>query len=258
MGQTLTSFPAARYRFDCIAETPLRLPVYAGSALRGAFGHALKRSVCVTRESNCKSCALYRSCIYPAVFAPPAPEHHAAQKFSEVPAPYVIEPPPWGECHIAPGEGFRFHFILIGHALQHLPILIHAWQRALGAGIGAGDGRARLAAVYHCQPEGDTCIHDATNSTLQQHPAELPPAPPAQTSITLHFSTPLRLQCNGKPLDVGNITAQRLLMGLLKRTALLADLHAGQPLKLDFRDLARHAETITGTHDLRWRDWGRY
>ncbi|MFN3717139.1 MAG: hypothetical protein ACK4R8_10495, partial [Thiobacillus sp.] len=89
----LVSFPAARYRFDCTVETPMRLPEYAGSTLRGAFGHAFKRTVCVTREKDCKACPLYRGCAYPAVFAPPAPESHAVQKFSDIPAPYVIEPP---------------------------------------------------------------------------------------------------------------------------------------------------------------------
>lgn len=32
------------------------MPAYAGSAWRGAFGHALKRLVCVTREPACPPC----------------------------------------------------------------------------------------------------------------------------------------------------------------------------------------------------------
>jgi hypothetical protein len=36
------SFPLARYRFEWQAATPIRLPDYAGSMLRGAFGHALR------------------------------------------------------------------------------------------------------------------------------------------------------------------------------------------------------------------------
>ena len=35
--------PIARYRFSFTLETEMRLPEYAGSTLRGVFGHALRR-----------------------------------------------------------------------------------------------------------------------------------------------------------------------------------------------------------------------
>jgi len=251
-------FPAARYRFNCVADTPLHLREYAGSTLRGAFGHALKKTVCVTHEADCKACALYRSCAYPAVFEPPAPATHSVQKFSQIPAPFVVEPPPWGERHYAPGEGFSFHMVLVGHALKHLPLIIHAWQRALGAGVGVGDGRAQLAHVQHCLPDGDTCIFDSADGTLQPHRAELPPAPPAQTYVTLDFATQLRLQHNSKPLGVGEISAQRLLVGLIKRSALMSEFHTGQKLDLDFAALADAAGKINDQRHLVWRDWTRY
>ncbi len=64
----------SRHRLRFIAQEPLRLPAYAGSAWRGAFGHALKRLVCVTREPRCPDCLLYRSCTYPCLFeTPPDP-----------------------------------------------------------------------------------------------------------------------------------------------------------------------------------------
>ena len=55
------SFPAARYRLEFNTEQPIHLPEYAGSALRGAFGHALRRAACVTGAPECTNCALYRS-----------------------------------------------------------------------------------------------------------------------------------------------------------------------------------------------------
>ena len=55
-----TPFPAARYRLEFTTERPIHLPEYAGSALRGAFGHALKHIACVTRERDCANCALYQ------------------------------------------------------------------------------------------------------------------------------------------------------------------------------------------------------
>lgn len=256
----MNAFPAARYRFDFTVERPIRLPDYAGSALRGAFGHALKRSVCVTRAPECKTCALYHTCAYPAVFAPPAPERHAAQKFSDIPAPYVIEPPPWGARVYAQGESLSFNLVLVGSALKHLPLVVHAFARALAHGIGAQDGTARLAHVHHLAADDTSApIYDAEEGRMAEHLAVLPP-PPANIPgcLSLEFLTPLRLQHNGRPLRAAEVHPARLLMGLVKRAALLADLHTGQALDLDFRALATHAQTIRGEHNLRWRDWGRY
>ena len=41
---------------------------YLGSAWRGAFGHALKQSLCVTGLPDCGTCALLHSCPYPFIF----------------------------------------------------------------------------------------------------------------------------------------------------------------------------------------------
>lgn len=37
------TFPVARYRFEFKVRQTIRLPDYAGSMLRGAFGHALRQ-----------------------------------------------------------------------------------------------------------------------------------------------------------------------------------------------------------------------
>ena len=86
--------PHARLQLQALVSTLLRLPDYAGSTLRGAFGSALQRIACMTRVSTCTGCPLLRTCPYAVVFesAPPA-GGHSLQKFSEVPRPYVIEPP---------------------------------------------------------------------------------------------------------------------------------------------------------------------
>lgn len=252
------SFPAARYRFDCVADTPVRLPEYAGSVLRGAFGHALKKTVCITRQSDCHTCALYRSCAYPAVFKPPAPATHSVQKFADIPAPYVIEPPAWGEKHHASGDTFSFHFVLIGQALKHLPLILHAWQRALASGIGPGDGSARLHSVHHCQPDHDACIYRSDDGEVLPHHAVLPPAPPVHGSVTLRFATQVRLQHEGKPLRPHTITAQRLLIGVVKRSALISEFHAGHKHTLGYYELGQQAGQIDARHDLQWRDWTRY
>ena len=89
--------PLSVYRLEFVALDAVRLPVYAGSAWRGAFGHALKRLVCVTREPACPPCLLYRSCVYPYLFeTPPDPAAGKLRKYPAAPHPYLLRPGPGG------------------------------------------------------------------------------------------------------------------------------------------------------------------
>lgn len=254
----ITTFPLARYRFDFIVETPLHLPDYAGSALRGAFGNALRRVTCMTRERECKPCPLYRSCPYPQIFETPPPENHCLQKFSQIPNPYVIEPPAWGERTYQPGEILSFHFVLAGRALAQMPFIVLAWQRAFLHGVGKGDGTARLDAIEQVGTDGATQVFAAEEGVLQPHRAEIALSPAAGESITLRVATPLRLQDNGKPIGPDKLTARDLLMALVRRTALMAEFHTGQALDIEFAQLAQRAEAIEGDKHLHWRDWTRW
>jgi len=139
----MTSFPLARYRLECEVRTPLRLPDYAGSTLRGAFGGALRAASCMTKQKLCDGCPLLATCPYAAIFEtrPPA-GGTTLQDFSQVPRPYVIEPPNWGARDYAPGEALAFHLVLAGRALEQLPLLL--WAFALARGVGKGEGTAEL------------------------------------------------------------------------------------------------------------------
>lgn len=255
-------FPAARYRFEARVETSLYLPEYAGSALRGAFGHALRRIACLTREKNCKACPLYRSCPYPAIFEPPPPPEHPLQRFSEIPAPFVVEPPPWGERHYSPGASLVFHLVLMGRSLDQLPLIVFAWQRALERGVGRGDGIARLQQVWQETGPGEQAlVFDAQAGQVMPHAATLPPLDDGLAQVRqleLHFTTPLRIQQEGRPLGPDSLNPRAFLMALVRRVALISEFHLGQPLALDFTQLAQQAAGVTARQDLAWRDWGRY
>jgi hypothetical protein len=47
----------ARFRFHLRAQTPLCLPPYKGSTLRGGFGMAFKDGVCVVVHRDCEPAA---------------------------------------------------------------------------------------------------------------------------------------------------------------------------------------------------------
>ncbi|MDR1889002.1 MAG: hypothetical protein LBQ81_06450, partial [Zoogloeaceae bacterium] len=113
---TSISIPLARLRFQFTVETPVRLPEWPGSLLRGAFGHALRRLSCLTRQKECGGCPLRPTCPYPAIFALP-PLEHRIQRFTQPPAPYLIEPESRGPRRLEKGETLRFGMTLMGRAL---------------------------------------------------------------------------------------------------------------------------------------------
>lgn len=249
------TFPATRYRFEFMVTSRLRLPEYAGSTLRGAFGHALRSLACVTQARTCDGCPLHAACPYPAIFAPP-PGKSSLGQIATPPVPYIIEPPPWGKRTLARGETLTFGFTLIGRARAHLPLCIMAWQRAFARGIGAGNGTAEFLHVRTAQglgiyqPGATLAPHE--DSIVLEHTA-------APHEITLHFDTPLRLQENGHALPPARLTPRPLLTALLRRASLLAEYHGDGPLwdAPTFARLNELAVRIEGRHDFIWRDWTR-
>ena len=260
----IQTLPLARYRFTAQVRQPLALPEYAGSLLRGQFGAALRNVACMTRQPTCPGCPLLQTCPYTRIFEaqPPPKGQHALQDFSQIPNPYVMEPPTPGARMLAAGDRLEFNLVLIGHALDQLALVVFALQRALNQGLTRQRVPAELQRVDwldahgHAQP---IWLH--TQKTLAAHPTvlEVPTPPLAVDAITLNIHTPLRLQSQGQPLRADQLTPRALLAALTRRTALLMELHAGQSGWGDAaKRVAHRSETLTDSCDLHWFDWTRY
>lgn len=250
----LPPLPLARYRLEFMVEKPLHLPAYAGSTLRGAFGGALRSSVCTTGQNACEACPLIAACPYAVLFETQA---IAGEGPIQAPRPYIIEPPQWGERNYAPGELLAFHLVLAGRALDQLALVLHAFVRAFRLGVGRGNGTARLARVLHIGTQ-ENVVLEKLESALIDHETLAPPASALGETVTLHFHSPLRLQDNGRRATAEEYTPRRLLMALVRRVALMHEHHGAGPLALEFSKLARQSEAIVGEKNLQWRDWSRY
>ena len=254
--------PLARYRLHWRATTPIHFPDYAGSMLRGAFGHALRRISCITRQKDCAGCPLLGTCPYPAIFAP-APAEHRLQRFTQIPAPYLIEPPAWGERRLATGDQFSFNVVLCGRALKELPLITLAFRQALQRGIGPGDGQADLIALnqqtgQHDDERDEIHLYQPADGQFAPHAHTLPEAPGQPCAeITLHFSTPLRLQENGHALPPNRLTARAVLMAAVRRASLMAEFHSSHPPDWNFNELGILAAAVDDKKDLKWQDWTR-
>ena len=115
---------------------PVRGGDYLGSAWRGGLGHALRRTVCVTRLPACDPCMLLRSCPYPFLFesrTPPGAEK--LTRYPRTPGPYVLEPADGRfDTHDAT---VNLGVTLFGPANAHLPYLVHALDQAGRNGLTA-------------------------------------------------------------------------------------------------------------------------
>ncbi len=253
--------PLARYRFHCRAATPLSFPSYAGSAWRGAFGHALKRTVCVTRLADCRECLLWRSCAYSYLFETPPPEGAAMlRKYPAAPHPFLIHPEATNASTYEAGEAFSVDLTLIGHANAQLPYIIHAWREIGAKGVGPGRGQFTLEAVSQSLPgEGWREVYRNGGTLAAQPPLAPSVIPPPVGRCVLVLKTPVRIQHREHLMGVEEFSFRGLLAALLRRLSLLSYFHGEGPLEADFRTLVDQAEAVRALKtDLFWYDWERY
>lgn len=245
-----------RYQFNFILENPLKLDFYSGSLLRGVFGRSLRHISCMTKMKTCPDCPLYRSCPYPAIFETPPPLQHSLQKFSQIPSPYLIEPPPLGSKIYQTGETLSFSMVLIGTAISQLPLIIFAWQRAFALGVGKYNSTAKLNNVIETQGQQIIYAPDSHQSVQpHQHLTQAAIKPTKQ--LTLQLITPLHLQKQGKVL-ADDMTAKELLMALIRRYYLLQEFHGQHYQAPNFSELAAHAQSINCEKKLTWCHLQRY
>ncbi|UOO81238.1 CRISPR system precrRNA processing endoribonuclease RAMP protein Cas6 [Uruburuella testudinis] len=248
--------PIARYRFQFMLDSDLKLPEYAGSTLRGVFGHALRRAACMTRQKECSGCPLLESCPYTRIFAAPASSSLNRSQQQTPPQPYIIEAPEDGRRHYAAGEPFSFDIVLLGRARQQLPLIAHAFDRAFQRGIGATWGQGRLNDIHIETPKNWQSIYSDGHILPHSDSLPLPQAYPEQ--CTLRIRTPMRLQSQGSVLGIHRIKADILLRQLMRRVSTIAATHWQQPINADFGRLSAAAAEVGSCPQLQWRDWNRY
>ncbi len=250
-------WPVARYRLTFEVTKPMTLPDYGGSAIRGAFGHALRRTACMTHQTSCPSCPLYRTCPYAAIFEPPPPAEHELQRFSSVPVPYVIEAPLGGRRTIEAGERLSFTVVLFGRAIEQLALIIYAFERAFRHEVFQGGGELQ-SWVWLPQEGGEVEVWSKDEPKIKPHqPVLRLPVDVGAPAVRLRFLTQLRLQHNGRAYGPGNIELQPFLSALIRRSSLLREFHAEKHV-FDFKGLMELASDVRGEPAFDWKYWRRF
>jgi hypothetical protein len=253
----LPQLPVAVFRLDYqLSESP-SLPPYAGSTWRGAFGHALKRTVCVTRNTACGECMLYRTCAYPYIFeTPPPPDAAKMRHYTAAPHPFVLTMEP-----AQPDLSYRLGLTLLGRAQRYLPYVIHALAKAGEQGLGKKRQPFTLRSVQQATETDLSSWQDIyrPGQPLSPCPSAVPALPAVPPSVRIEIETPLRLRRNERYVTPESFQFADLFGSLLRRISLLTYFNTDTPLETDFAGLSRLARAVRLMEPaLRWQDWTRY
>lgn len=222
-----------RFKLTYEVQCAGRLPYYKASAIRGAWGHALR-----THSPHW----------YHRVFEVKAPADHPwAKRFHNVPSPYILSVPSRAREWQA-GQQLSVYLTLIGEAVHGFPELLRSLERLGGRGIGRDSLPLCLKDLDPYRP----CTGlDSVQTYLQE--------PPEQLWVHLRFLTPFHL----KNLDLDapafpDLTA--VIRSTAERSALLAHFYCAAPLTLDYEPwLAMAREANLHGLRLNWTNlYSRY
>jgi hypothetical protein len=257
----------ARYRVVFEAREPLDLPVYLGSTLRGAFGHAFRAVAChAPRGLDCPAPA---QCPYHLIFeTSPPPGSEALRTHEEIPRPFVIapaDPPRVGSDEHArrlfqPGDEVSFELVLIGFAQEFFPYFVVALREVNQ--MGRGRHAVELRRIDALGPDADQyrAVYTASENLVRglAESINIGVCDPMQDGpLTIEFLTQTRLKHEGRFVRTPEF--QILFRRLLGRLSSLSRFHCGAPLEVNFRELIERAASIRLLHDnTKWTGWQRY
>lgn len=278
---SLAQLSVGRYRLILQARQACSLPAFLGSTLRGAFGIALKNTVCVINHRECERCLVASKCIYPYVFETPAPvDLTLLRGQQQAPHPFILCPPmPDSLLYNQPqkmateerwpvkvGQDLAFNLLLMGRAIDYLPYIIYTVSQMAERGLGVDRARFELTNVsmldVNDQPisiyaKGELAAVAQPSHSLAEIVAAHQRQPDQSDKLTLRFITPARIRVEGDLQT--KFSFSLLVRSLLRRWSLLTALYGQNPLQLNFGEIIAQAEAITiAQSQLHWWDVSRY
>lgn len=259
----LPRIPYLRLRVTLRALQSATLPLYKGSMLRGAFGHALRKAVCVVGPAQpCETCLLRQSCYHTKLFEPfsdgePPP---FLRGLPITPRPYIFEPVSEAR-HFEPGDPLEFDLLLFGQATDLELYALLAVERMAACGLGRNRAPFRLERVLCRTPDGGwkVVLEDGRmrgrGSTRPSFPS--PNGLDGRRAV-LSFLTPTRLRVEHEQVETTSFP--ELAEAMLRRVMEVAHFHVHMPA-IDWSlepllEKARDVRLVASS--LRWHDWERY
>ena len=255
-----------KIRFVLTALQDTYLPRNKGSMLRGAFGHALKKTVCVMPpKQTCKTCMLRNQCVFTKIFdvyikdEPPP----FLKGIAEAPKPFIIDCH-HQQTHLQKGENLDFMLTLIGNACDYYPYIIFAVSRMAETGFTVHKSPFLCSEAYwykqHDYDFEERLLYRGTDQHLCEN---------ADLSVTglgngfsekmnLSFLTPTRIKFQSQYSMEFNF--RMLVFKILRRHLELAHFYVPdeQP-NWEFYNFLKLANDIKVVDKkLHWEDWRRF
>jgi hypothetical protein len=180
-------------------------------------------------------------------------------KVESAPRPFILLPDAHASGACPPGTALNVQLTLIGHSNRQLPYVLHALEQAAKRGLGTQRGRSRLEAVCQQDRQGHWQPIYQPGAPLQPHPVTTPPIPPCPQQVQVAVLTPLRLRHQSRYVSPERFSFGVWFAHLLRRIALLSQMHTDHPLNADFAGLVQHGHTVAlHAPALYWQDGQRY
>jgi len=255
------SLKAARFEFEFLLKDRLILPLYKGAVIRGGFGVAFRKVVCIQPSKKCTECLIRSKCPYAYIFETEAViENSMIPLNRKAPHPFVIEPPEENRTEYNRGDKIVFHVVLIGRALDYLPYFVYTFERLANMGIGKERIKCDLTGVWTKQQGNKKKIYSGENKILNKGftvSALLPNKTEKLEKINIGLITPTRIKHNGKLIAELPFTV--LMRSLIRRIHFLDLFHGSGKGIEDYKELIEKSQKVTVSRsDLHWTDWERY
>lgn len=266
-------FTVASYEV-VIAAGPrgLVVPPYKGSTLRGGFASTFRRLACAAHFDTCKDCSLKDACPYHVVFeTSPPPGSQALRNLSDIPRPFILEPPLEDKTDYAPGANLAFNLILTGQAIPLFPYFVVTLEELGHLGMGTGRRPFKLAeiAAFSLLDGYREIVYRGADRTIRggEHPmttaAEIWAAASRGAGekwsgrVQLSFLTPTRITHQANFARVPEFHV--VIRNLLRRISSLAYFHNGHVWEVDFAGIIQEATRVALVENRTcWQDWQRY
>lgn len=236
--------------FTLQALNNLYLPEYKGSTFRGAFGHALKNTVCVVSHGECGRCLLREKCAYPYLFET-FNEHD-----QQVVHPFVMLPPLTPKALFLHGEELKMSVTLFGKGIEYAAYIIYAFIKLGRRGVGMGKGKFDVTDVHIINNNQKTVVYSAKSGTVN---TKCPLIDLSKIEykhierVTLHFITTTAIKEKGRINFNPDLPA--IIKSIKRRLKALSFFHNGN---MDWQYPEFTGEIVKTASMLQKNYWIRY
>lgn len=234
---------------------------YLGSTWRGAFGQALRRTVCIVGlPPTCDGCALLTSCVYPRTFEKRTPaDAQKLRRYPHPPNPYVLAPA--SEDWDAADETLNLGLTLFGKANEDAPAILQALDGAGQQGLTRSRTALELVETQAETVAGNWTTLQSERGSLRSAVAQIVEAPhsTAPAAVRLRLLSPLRIRREGRYVRPQALDFRALASNLLRRISLLTYFFGETPWEPDFAALLQEASNVRIEDPaLRWQEGVRH